>query len=87
LISQIGSSDGETVKQGRGTATSWMKDGSACGVEKILNSKVAYAVDMKQPKPPLNELNELKEAVLTGKFNNRISAILREQRKKEASEA
>ena len=91
---QIRIADGETVKQGRGTAKSWMEDGSAFGVDKILNAKVgktplhsksAYVVDMKQKKPPLKELKELKEAVLAGKLTNRVNAILREQKKKSAA--
>lgn len=91
---QIRIANGETVKQGRGTARSWMEDGSAFGVKNVLNAKVgktslypksAYAVDMKQPKPPMNELRDLKEAVLVGKLNNRIYAILRKQKKRGAA--
>ena len=91
---QIRIASGETVKQGRGTAKSWLEDGSAFGVEKVLIARIgktplypksAYVVDMKQKKPPLNELNELKEAVLTGKLNNRIYAILRGQKRKVAA--
>ncbi len=91
---QIRIANGEKVKQGRGTAKSWMEDGSDFGVDKVLNAKIgktplhsksAYVVDMKQKMPPLKELKELKTAVVAGKLTNRVNAILREQKKKAAA--
>ena len=81
---------GETVKQGRGVARSWMEDGAAYGVAKILNVKIgklplhpksAYVVNMAQQRPPLRELEELRSMTVGGKLNNRIYAVLRAAKK------
>ena len=88
---QLRLAKGEKVRKGRGLAKSWMEDGSAYAVDKVLvprvgnkvlHPKSAYVVDMKQKQPPTNELEELKATALSGKLNNRINALVRKQRKK-----
>ncbi len=65
---QLRLASGEKVKKGRGFAKSWMEDGEEYGVENILVPRVgtrllyrefALVVDMKQQKPPTQELKEL----------------------------
>ncbi len=72
---------GEKVKKGRGIAISWMGDGKEYGVEKVLVPRVAnrllygrsaITVDMKQKKPPTNELKELRGLVADGKLAKQI---------------
>ncbi len=72
---------GEKVKKGRGIAKSWMVDGKEYGVEKVLVPRVgnrplygrsAITVDMKQKKPPTNELKELRGLVADGKLTKQI---------------
>ncbi len=87
---QLRLASGERVKKGRGLAKSWMEDGEEYGTEKILAPRVgtrllypksAIAVDMKQEKPPTNELKELRRSVADGKLANRIYLALRKQKK------
>ncbi len=87
---QLRLASGERVKKGRGLAKSWMEGGEEYGVEKILAPRVgtrllypksAIAVDMKQGKPPTNELKELRRLVADGKLANRIYLALRKQKK------
>ena len=87
---QLRLASGEKVKKGRGHAKSWMQDGAEYGTEKVLVPRIgnrplyvrsAISVDMKQSKPPTNELNELKKMVWGGKLNNRIYAVARKPKK------
>ncbi len=75
---QLRLASGERVKKGRGVAKSWMVDGKEYGVEKVLVPRVgnrplygksAIAVDMKQKKPPTNELKELRRLVAARKLD------------------
>ena len=86
---QLRLASGEKVKKGRGIAKSWMGDGKEYGVEKVLVPRVgnrplygrsAITVDMKQKKPPTNELKELRGLVADGKLTKQIYRL----RKKEA---
>ncbi len=72
---QLRLASGEKVKKARGFAKSWMGDGKEYGVEKVLVPRVgnrplyaksALVVDMKQKKPPTNELKELRGLVADG---------------------
>ena len=81
---------GGKVKKGRGFAKSWMRDGKEYGVEKILAPRVgtrllypksAVVVDMKQQKPPTNELKELRRLVAGGKLIKPIYLASRKQKK------
>ena len=74
---QLRLASGEEVKKGKGIAKSWMEDGKEYGVAKVLNPRVgnvplygrsAIVVDMKQKKPPTNELKELLERAADGKL-------------------
>ncbi len=86
---QLRLASGEKVKKGKGFEKSWTEDGKEYGVEKVLVPRVsnrplypksALAVDMKQKKPPTNELKELRGLAADGKLSNRIYA-LRKQKK------
>ncbi len=86
---QLRLASGEKVKKGRGIAISWMVDGKGYGVEKVLVPRVgnrrlygrsAITVDMKQKKPPTNELKELRGLVVDGKLTKQIYRL----RKKKA---
>ncbi len=86
---QLRLASGEKVKKGRGIAKSWMVDGKEYGVEKVLVPRAAnrplygrsaITVDMKQKKPPTNELKELRGVVADGKLNKQIYRL----RKKKA---
>ncbi len=86
---QLRLASGEKVKKGRGIAKSWMVDGKEYGVEKVLVPRVgnrplygrsAITVDMKQKKPPTNELKELRGVVADGMLNKQIYRL----RKKKA---
>ena len=81
---QLRLASGEKVKKGRGIAKSWMVDGKEYGVEKVLVPRVgnrplygrsAITVDMKQKKPPTNELKELRGLVADGKFTKQIYGL------------
>ncbi len=81
---------GEKVKKGRGFAKGWMEDGEEYGVERILVPRVgtrllyrefALVVDMKQKKPPTQELKELRGLVADGKLTHRIHLALPKQKK------
>ncbi len=85
---QLHLASGEKVKKGRGIAKSWMVDGKEYGVEKVLVPRVgnrplygrsAITVDMKQKKPPTNELKELRGLVADRKL---IKQIYRLRKKK-----
>ncbi len=85
---QLRLASGEKVKKGRGIAKSWMGDGKEYGVEKVLVPRVgnrplygrsAITVDMKQKKPPTNELKELRGLVADRKL---IKQIYRLRKKK-----
>ena len=74
---QLRLASGEKVKKGKGIAKSWMEDGKGYGVAKVLNPRVgnvplynrsAIVVDMKQKKPPTNELKELLARAADGKL-------------------
>ncbi len=65
---QLRLASGEEVKKGKGIAKSWLEDGKEYGVAKVLIPRVgtvplygrsAIVVEMKQKKPPTNELKEL----------------------------
>ncbi len=81
---------GGKVKKGRGFAKSWMGDGKEYGVEKILTPRVGtrllypksvLVVDMKQKKPPTQELKELRRLVAAGKLIKPIYLASRKQKK------
>ena len=87
---QLRVASGEKVKKARGHVKSWMLDGAEYGVEKVLVPRVgkvplyvssAISVDMKQRKPPMNELKKLRGRVTDGKLNNRIYGALRKRKK------
>ncbi len=78
---QLRLASGEKVEKGRGIAKSWMVDGKEYGVEKVLVPRVgnrplygrsAITVDMKQKKPPTNELKELRGLVADRKLIKQI---------------
>ena len=78
---QLRLASGEKVEKGRGIAKSWMGDGKEYGVEKVLVPRVgnrplygrsAITVDMKQKKPPTNELEELRKLVADRKLIKQI---------------
>ncbi len=86
---QLRLASGEKVKKGRGIVKNWMVDGKEYGVEKVLVPRVsnrllygksAITVDMKQKKPPTNELKELRGSVADGKLTKQIYRL----RKKKA---
>ncbi len=86
---QLRLASGEKVKKGRGIAKSWMGDGKEYGVGKVLVPRVgnrplygrsAITVDMKQKKPPTNELKELRGLVAARKLDKQIYRL----RKKKA---
>ena len=90
---QLRLASGEEVKKGKGIAKSWMEDGKAYGVAKVLNPRVgnvplynksAIAVDVKQKKPPTNELKELLARAADGKL---AGPIYKAARKKKAGAA
>ncbi len=87
---QLRLASGGKVKNGRGFAKSWMRDGKEYGLEKVLVPRVgtrllypksALVVDMKQQKPPTKELKELRGLVAGGKLTNQIYMALRKQKK------
>jgi hypothetical protein len=78
---QLRLASGEKVKKGKGIAKSWMVEGKEYGVEKVLvpragnrplYGKSAITVDMKQKKPPTNELKELRGLVAARKLDKQI---------------
>ena len=81
---------GETVKQGRGTAKSWVVDGTAYGEAFILLPtigktplwpKAAMPLKSNNAKDVTAALNSLKSEVSDGKMNNRIYAVIRSRKK------
>ncbi len=87
---QLRLASGEKVKKGKGFAKSWMGDGKEYGVEKVLVPRVgnrrlypksALVVNMKQKKPPTEELKELRGLAAEGKLSNRIYKTLQRQKK------
>ena len=87
---QLRLASGEKVKKGKGFAKSWIEDGKEYGVEKVLvprlgnrplYPKSALVVNMKQKKPPTNELKELRGLAADGKLSSRIHMALRKQKK------
>ncbi len=90
---QLRLASGEDVKKGKGIAKSWMEDGQEYGVAKVLIPRVgnvplynrsAIVVDMKQKKPPTNELKELLARAADGKL---AGPIYKAARKKKAGAA
>ena len=84
---------GDTVKQGRGTAKSWVADGAAYGEKFVLLptigktplwAKAAMPLKSDSTKDVTAALNALKVEVADGKMNNRIYAVIRSQKKKPA---
>ncbi len=91
---QLRVASGEKVKKGRGFAKSWLEDGKKFGVEGVLVPRVgnrplypksALVVDMKQKKPPINELKELRQLAKDGKLSNRIYMASRRPKKAAAA--
>ena len=87
---QLRLASGEKVKKGKGFAKSWVEDGKEYGVEKVLvpragnrplYARSALVVNMKQDKPPIKELKELRGLAADGKISNRIYMALRKQKK------
>ena len=90
---QLRLASGKEVNKGKDLAKSWMVDGEEYGVSKVLIPRVgsvplysrsAIAVDMKQKKPPTNELKELLARVGDGKL---VGPIYKAARKKRAKAA
>ncbi len=90
IDAQLRLASGEKVKKGKGFAKSWMGDGKGYGVEKVLVPRVgnrplypksALAVDMKQKRPPTEELKELRGLAVGGKLSSRIYLASRKQKK------
>ncbi len=86
---QLRLASGEAVKKGKGIAKSWMEDGKDYGVAKVLNPRVgnvslynksAIVVDMKQKKPPTNELKELLARAADGKLAGPIYKAARKRK-------
>ena len=86
---QLRLASGEEVKKGKGIARSWMEDGKDYGVAKVLNPRVgtvplydksAIVVDMKQKKPPTNELKELRVRTEDGKLAGPIYKAARKKK-------
>jgi len=84
---------GETVKQGRGAAKSWVSDGATYGEKFVLLPKIGNTRLWPKAAMPLNSdsqkdvtavLSSLKAEVADGKMNNRIYAVIRSQNKKTA---
>ncbi len=91
---QLRLASGEKVKKGKGFAKSWMEDGKAYGVGKVLVPRVgnrplypksALVVDMKQNKSPTKELKELRQLAEAGNLSNRIYMALRKPKKAAAA--
>ena len=87
---QLRLASGEKVKKGKGYARSWMQDGAEYGVEKVLVPRIgnrplyirkAISVDMKQDKPPTNELKELRGMVADGKLAKQIYMASQKRKK------
>lgn len=88
---QLRLATGETVKQGRGAAKSWVADGADYGEKFVLLPKIGKSLLWPKAGMPLKSdstkdvtaaLNGLKAEVASGKFNNRIYAVIRSQKKK-----
>ena len=89
---QLRLASGESVKQGRGSAKSWVVDGSDYGEKFVLQPKIGKSLLWPKAGMPLKSdgtkdvtaaLNSLKAEVASGKFNNRIYAALRSKKKAE----
>ncbi len=87
---QLRLASGEKVKKGKGYARSWMQDGAEYGVEKVLVPRIgnrplyvrkAISIDMKQNKPPTNELKELRGMVADGKLGKQIYMASQKRKK------
>ena len=87
---QLRLASGETVKQARGTVRSWVAEGSAYGEKFVLLPKIGKSLLWPKAALPLKSdtekdvtaaLNSLKAEVASGKFNNRIYAVIRSQKK------
>ena len=87
---QLRLASGESIKQGRGAAKSWVVDGSDYGEKFVLLPKIGKSLLWPNTAMPLKSdgtkdvtstLNTLKTEVASGKFNNRIYAVLRSQKK------
>ena len=87
---QLRLASGESIKQGRGAAKSWVVDGSDYGEKFVLLPKIGKSLLWPKTAMPLKSdgtkdvtstLNTLKTEVASGKFNNRIYAVLRSQKK------
>ncbi len=68
---QLRLASGEKVEKGRGIAKSWMVLVPRVG-NRRLYGKSAITVDMKQKKPPTNELEELRKLVADRKLIKQI---------------
>lgn len=87
---QLRLASGEKVKKGKGFAKNWMEDGEEYGLEKILAPRVGtrllypksvLVVDMKQKKPPTQELKQLRRLAADGRLTHQIYLRLRKQKK------
>ena len=87
---QLRLASGESIKQGRGAAKSLVVDGSDYGEKFVLLPKIGKSLLWPKTAMPLKSdgtkdvtstLNTLKTEVASGKFNNRIYAVLRSQKK------
>ena len=87
---QLRVASGKKVKKGKGFAKGWLEDGKQFGVEGVLVPRVgnrplypksALVVDMKQKKPPTNELKDLRQLAEAGKLSNQIYKALRKPKK------
>lgn len=89
---QLRLASGESVKQGRGAAKSWVSEGSDYGENFVLLPKIGKSFLWPKAGMPLQSdskndvtaaLVGLRAEVASGKFNNRIYAVLRSQKKAE----
>ena len=90
LMFNYGWHPARSIKQGRGAAKSWVVDGSDYGEKFVLLPKIGKSLLWSKTAVPLKSdgtkdvtstLNTLKTEVASGKFNNRIYAVLRSQKK------
>ena len=81
---QLRLAQGQKVRKGRGVARSWMVDGNAYGVGRILVPRVgtkqlygksAIVVDASRANPPTAELNELRSRAVEGKLTAKINRV------------
>jgi len=90
---QLRLATGETVKQGRGAAKSWVADGADYGEKFVLLPKIGNTLLWPKAAMPLKSDSEsdvtaalvgLRSEAASGSMKNRIYAVIRSQKKKAA---